>query len=239
MRLVYFDPGPKGHYHPGEPRYNQYLRELGYTGENPWDEWANAAAGDDGEVLSAWLMKYASRPTRLPEEHTETPYMTRRAMEFVEQQGQEPWCLHLSYIKPHWPYIVSAPYHEMYCAEQVTPVLRSNAERESPHPIYAAYMQHRPGRAFSQPGVREAVIPAYMGLISQIDDQLGLLFEFLQAKGQFDNTMIVFTSDHGDYLGDHWLGDKDFMHDAAVKIPMIVVDPSAAADKTRGSVNAA
>src|SRR5262249_18306660 len=48
--------------------------------------------------------------------------------------------------------------------------------------------------------------------------------------------MIVFTADHGDYLGDHWLGDKDFFHDASIKVPLIIYDPSAAADATRGSV---
>jgi arylsulfatase A-like enzyme len=47
--------------------------------------------------------------------------------------------------------------------------------------------------------------------------------------------MIVLTSDHGDYLGDHWLGEKDLFHDASAKIPMIIYDPRAAADPTRGT----
>ena len=48
--------------------------------------------------------------------------------------------------------------------------------------------------------------------------------------------MIVFTSDHGDYLGDHWLGEKDLFHEPSVKIPLIVYDPSPEADNTRGTV---
>jgi arylsulfatase A-like enzyme len=48
--------------------------------------------------------------------------------------------------------------------------------------------------------------------------------------------MIVFTSDHGDYLGDHWMGEKDLFHDQSAKIPLIVIDPSGAADRTRGTV---
>jgi arylsulfatase A-like enzyme len=48
-----------------------------------------------------------------------------------------------------------------------------------------------------------------MGLIKQIDDQLGLLFAMLKAEGLDQSTMIVFTSDHGDYLGDHWMGLLD------------------------------
>jgi arylsulfatase A-like enzyme len=76
-----------------------------------------------------------------------------------------------------------------------------------------------------------------MGLVKQIDDQLGVLFRVLDERGLSANTMIVFTSDHGDYLGDHWLGEKDFFHDCTVKVPMIVVDPSREADATRGTAS--
>jgi arylsulfatase A-like enzyme len=85
--------------------------------------------------------------------------------------------------------------------------------------------------------VRQAVIPAYMGLITQIDDQIGVLMQYLKAAGRLDNTLIVFTSDHGDYLGDHWLGEKELFHEQSVRIPLIVVDPDPRADATRGQVN--
>jgi arylsulfatase A-like enzyme len=66
---------------------------------------------------------------------------------------------------------------------------------------------------------------------------MGRLFGFLEERGLFKNTMIVFTSDHGDYLGDHWLGEKELFHETAVRIPLIVYDPDAAADATRGTVD--
>ena len=229
--------GPDGKYDPRIPRYERYLKELGYAGENLWDDWANAGEDEAGNLLSGWLLKHARRPARIREEHSETPYMTRRAMQFVEDAGDAPWCLHLSYIKPHWPYIAPAPYHAMYGEKDVVPVVRSEGERADPHPIFREFMNHRVGRAFSREGVREAVIPAYMGLIAQIDDQVGVLMRFLEERGLLENTMIVFTSDHGDYLGDHWLGEKDLFHDASVRIPMIVVDPSPRADATRGTVS--
>jgi arylsulfatase A-like enzyme len=74
-----------------------------------------------------------------------------------------------------------------------------------------------------------------MGLIKQIDDQMGVLFRFLEENGYFENTMIVFTSDHGDYLGDHWFGEKELFHEPSVKIPLIIYDPTEAADKARGT----
>jgi arylsulfatase A-like enzyme len=169
-------------------------------------------------------------------EHSETPYMTRRALDFVDEAGGEPWCLHLSYIKPHWPCIAPAPYHAMYTAADVPPAVRSPDEQRDPHPLYREFMKLRVSRAFSRDEVRAAVIPAYMGLVAQIDDAIGELLEGLRARGLLDSTLIVFTSDHGDYLGDHWLGEKDLFHDPSVKIPLIVVDPSPEADAGRGTV---
>jgi len=214
--------------------YNDHLRALGYGGPNPWEQWANSAEGDDGEILSGWLYEHADKPARLAEEESETPYTTTRAIEFMEQAGHQPWCLHLSYIKPHWPYIVPAPYHNMYGAEHVLPVIRSDEEKRNAHPVLAAYFEHRFSKVFDRPGVREKVIPAYMGLIAQIDDQIGRLMKYLDEKGLTENTLIVFTSDHGDYLGDHWLGEKELFHEPSVRIPLIVVDPDPRADATRG-----
>jgi arylsulfatase A-like enzyme len=103
---------PEGYYDQNPP-YDEYLRAQGLDGDNPWGEWANSAEGDDGELLSGWLMQYADRAARVPEEHSETPYLTRRGIDFMEGAGERPWLCHLSYIKPHWPYIVPSPYHDM------------------------------------------------------------------------------------------------------------------------------
>ena len=229
---------PDGYGHPPS-HYNDYLRGLQYGGPNPWEQWANSGESDDGEILSGWLLEHADKPARIPDEHSETPYSTTRAMEFIEDAGDQSWCLHLSYIKPHWPYIVPAPYHDMYSAEHVIPVIRSDEERTNAHPLLQAYYEHRFSKVFEREGVREHVIPAYMGLIKQIDDQLGRLWKFLQERNLFENTMIVFTSDHGDYLGDHWLGEKEMFHEISVKIPLIIYDPSKEADATRGKVSEA
>ena len=227
--------GPDGRYDPQLPRYNRYLNDRGYGGDNPWHDWANAAEADDGRLASGWAMRHARRPARVREEDSETPYMTRRAMEFMEAAADGPWCLHLSYIKPHWPYLAPAPYNDMYRADDIVPAVRCEQERRDPHPIYAEFMNLRASQTFSRPGVREQVVPVYMGLIRQIDDQLGRLFAFMQQRGLFDSTLIAFTSDHGDYLGDHWLGEKDLFHEPSARIPLIIYDPAVAADVSRGS----
>jgi arylsulfatase A-like enzyme len=181
---------------------------------------------------------HADKAARLPEELSETPYMTRRAMDFITESVADgrPWCLHLSYIKPHWPYIAPEPYASMYGPKDVPPAIRSEKERQEAHPVFAAYMDMRYSRNMSRDEAREKVIPTYMGLIKQIDDQMGVLMRFLEERSLTDTTMIVFTSDHGDYLGDHWMGEKDLFHEQSAKIPLIVIDPAASADVTRGTV---
>ena len=217
-------------------RYNQYLRERGYDPINPWDRNANGALDEQGNFVSGWQMRNARYPANIKEEDSETPYMTSRAIEFITEAGEQPWCLHLSYIKPHWPYIAPAPYHSLYGAEHVVPAVRNAAEREDAHPVYDAFMHLRYSQEFSRDEVRQTVIPVYMGLVKQIDDQIGRLLAFLQAQGRMEETLIVFTSDHGDYLGDHWLGEKDLFHEPSVRVPLIICDPSPEADATRGTV---
>jgi arylsulfatase A-like enzyme len=116
----------------------------------------------------------------------------------------------------------------------ILPPNRQESERDYPHPVYEAFMRLRVSEAFAREDVRQTVIPVYMGLVKQIDDQIGRLMAFLENAGFMDDTMIVFTSDHGDYLGDHWLGEKDLAHEESMRIPLIIVDPDA--ETTRGSV---
>ncbi|MEH6523396.1 sulfatase-like hydrolase/transferase [Sulfitobacter sp.] len=225
--------GPDGFYDEKRSPYNEFLNSKGYESTNPWADFANAGV-KDGEKASGWMFDNADQPANIREEDSETPWLTLRAIDFIDQ-AEGPWCAHVSYIKPHWPYIVPAPYHAMYGADHVPEAMRDDREREDAHPVYAAFMGNKIAAAFQQEEVRQKVIPAYMGLIKQCDDQLGRLLDHLEATDQMDKTMIVLTSDHGDYLGDHWLGEKDLFHAQSVKIPMIIYDPRAEADVTRGT----
>ena len=230
--------GPDGFYDEGGAlHYNEWLRKRGYGGDNPWHDHANSGVDEEGNVLSGWFLANSDRPANIREEDSETPYLTRRGMEFIEQQGDEPWCCHLSYIKPHRPYIVPAPYHDMYGPDRMLAPVRSEAEREKAHPVFRAMMNAPVCKAFSRDDVRQKVIGAYMGLIKQCDDQIGVLLDWLEKTGRMQDTVIVITSDHGDYLGDHWMGEKTFFHDASTRVPLIVFDPSPEADATRGTVS--
>ena len=227
--------GPDGWYDEKRSPYNEYLKSKGYESENPWADFANA--GIDGDkVASGWIFRNADKPANIKETDSETPWLTRKTIEFMDaMQGKDPWCAHVSYIKPHWPYIVPAPYHDMFGPNNVPAATRDEVELENPHPVFGAYQQNKIAQAFQKDEVRHKVIPAYMGLIKQCDDQLGHILDYLEETGKIKDTMIVLTSDHGDYLGDHWMGEKDLFHDPSVKIPMIIYDPRSDCDATRGT----
>jgi arylsulfatase A-like enzyme len=226
--------GPDGFYDEKRSPYNEYLKSRGYPGDNPWAQYANAGVDAEGQIASGWMLTNTDQPANIREEDSETPWLTRQALAFMEE-AEGPWCAHVSYIKPHWPYIVPAPYHAMYGPNHVPAANRSEDERRDTHPVFDAFLSGKVAEAFQREEVRQKVIPAYMGLIKQCDDQLGLILDRLEESGAIKDTMIVLTSDHGDYLGDHWMGEKDFFHDPSVKIPMIVYDPRPEADPTRGT----
>ena len=229
-----YGSGPSGDYGENDGPYNRYLKSKGYDGENPWADYANAGISDK-QIASGWMFRNADKAANIKEEDSETPWLTQKTIEFVDQ-AEGPWMAHVSYIKPHWPYIVPAPYHNMFGANHVPGALRHEIERQDPHPVYGAYMGNKIASAFQREEVREKVIPAYMGLIKQCDDQLGRLLDHLENTGRMADTMIVLTSDHGDYLGDHWLGEKDLFHDVSVKVPLILYHPDSEFDISRGTI---
>ena len=217
--------------------YDAYLRSYGFGGANPWERWVNSAIDPMGKRVSGWNMRNAGLAACVPEEHSETAFITRRAIEFLDSvEDTDSWCMHLSYIKPHWPYLAPDPYHALYRDTDIIPVVRHEQEKKNPNPVYGEFMAEGYSQVFSREEVRSSVIPAYMGLIHQLDDYIGQVITHLERKDLLKNTIVVFTSDHGDYLGDHWLGEKDLFHEASVRVPLIICDPSKDADQTRGRV---
>ena len=215
--------------------YDQYLRKHGMDGDNPWEEWANTGIASDDKLVSGWMLENASVAARVPKEHSETAWLTTRGIEYIESQGETPWLCHLSYIKPHWPYMAPEPYNRLYNSADLPPVNRSDLEKNTDHPFLQAWINMRVSQSFSRDEIRDTVAPVYMGLIKELDDQLGRLFDYLKSSGKLENTMVVFCSDHGDHMGDHWLGEKDLFHDCSARVPLIIYDPREQANSTRGT----
>ena len=227
--------GVDGGYDTSRPAYFDYLNRLGYDGDNPWVTWANAMEDENGVIRNGMYLKYAHLPARVDRAHSETAYTTDRAMEMISELGENNWCLHLSYIKPHWPIAAPAPYHNLYRGAELPAVMKSDTELVDPHPVYKAFTETHQSKTYAVDEYRNHALPGTYGLVKELDDHLGRLFQHLQSVGQADNTLIVVTSDHGDYYGDHWLAEKDLFHDSVSRIPLIIMDPSPEADDRRGT----
>ena len=226
-----------GHTPPGlESGYAAWLRDRGYVSPDPWSDYV-ISVDDGGRVASGWQMRNVHLPSRVAEEHSETAYMTDLALDWIRAQGETPWVLHLSYVKPHWPYVAPAPFHALFRDADVGPILHGPQDGTAvEHPVVRAYREHDECVSFAREDVARHVRPAYMGLIAQLDFHLGRVLDALAAAGRMDDTMIVFTSDHGEFSGDRGLGEKELFYDEIVRVPLIVYDPDAKADATRGAV---
>ena len=153
-----------GHHEPGaESGYPAFLRRHGYDSADPWTDYVIAGVDASGQVVSGWNMRNVHLPSRVAEAHSETAYMTDQALDFMKRRGGQPWVLHLSYVKPHWPYMAPDPYHRRYRADQCLPVRRNLAELENAHPVVAAYRQHEESISFANDDCVRVVRPAYQG----------------------------------------------------------------------------
>jgi len=170
-------------------------------------------------------------PAQYKEEDCECRFVTNLAIDYVNERPEGGWVLNLNYIKPHPPSICSAPYNDMYDPADMPAATRQESELQDEHPYVRNI--HRKPHLVPERDLRETQAN-YWGMITELDTSLGLLFDALKASGQWENTLIVFSSDHGEYLGDHYLGGKGQFYDGTMRVPLIVRDPSAEADVTRG-----
>lgn len=185
-------------------------------------------------------------PSRVAKEDSDTSYSTEHALAYMRGMETEPWFLHLGYYRPHPPFIAPAPYNTAYDPADIPSPIRaaSPAAEGEQHPLLAYYMDTVQQRSFFQNGSGLAselddedvrrTRAAYYGLIAELDEHLGRIMAYLKDSGLYDSTLIVFTSDHGEQLGDHHLLGKLGYFDESYHIPLVIRDPRASANGTRG-----
>jgi len=182
----------------------------------------------------------APAPLAIRSTHHDTRFLTDRVIDYLTERAgaTDPWCVHLSLLRPHPPFIAPEPYNARYHPDLLPPFRRaaSRAAEADQHP-YLAFEVESPGRRTPR---RDATLrrlqASYYGLMSEVDDNLGRLFDALRDTGHWQDTLIVFTSDHGEQMGDHWLMGKCGYFDQSYHVPLIVRDPTPAGDGTRGRV---
>ncbi len=223
---------PVGAFEPNMEGYFGWLAQQGYAlparREDIWfPEGQDAVAGA------------THHPARIPAALSDSAFFTERALTYLKGRGGKPFALHLGYYRPHPPFVASAPYHALYRAEDMAPPVRAaTLEQEAAqHPLLDFYLRHTQQGGFFQAaqGIAAAMDGAairqmratYFGMMTEVDDCLGRVFAYLDETGQWDNTLVVFTSDHGEQLGDHYLLGKVGYFDESFRIPLVIRDPEA------------
>ncbi len=231
-----------GHWGLKMEHYFAWVAAQGYAvPDNPWDIWLP-------EGQAAELPGATGSPSRIPAHLSDTVWFTERGLDYLRSAAGKNWMLHLGYWRPHPPFAAPAPYHDMYDPAACPPPVRaaSAAAEAEQHPLLRFYLDTVERKSFFHNGrglgrdMDEAEVrqmrATYYGLISEIDAQLGRVIAWLKESGQWDDTLVVFTCDHGEQLGDHHLLGKMGYFDQSFHIPMIIRDPDASADATRGSI---
>jgi arylsulfatase A-like enzyme len=177
-------------------------------------------------------------PAQFPPELSQTRFIGGAVVDWLEANGDAPFFVHASFIRPHPPRRNPVGYHDLYDAEQIGPfagAARPEDEAEV-HPL-AAFTQSVPEvRAPRHERDRRQVRATYYGAQKEVDDGLAALFDYLVRSGLAESTLVVLTSDHGEMGGDHWLLEKLGYWDESYHVPLIVVDPRRQADAGRGSI---
>jgi len=159
----------------------------------------------------------------------ETPYteydrkITDAACNWLAQRaGQGPWTTFVSWVAPHFPLVAPREFYDLYSALEL-PLPKASAPQDWPaHPWLDAFRQcFITDQAFTDE-TRRVAIASYYGLVSFLDSNIGRVLAALEASGALADTLVIYTSDHGDNLGTRGLWGKSTMYEESAAIPMML-----------------
>ncbi|NQT58095.1 MAG: sulfatase-like hydrolase/transferase [Bacteroidetes bacterium] len=215
----------EGRHHLGmiKDDYEMDLAKEGYTGQELTHGMGNN--------------EYLCRPWHLPEKLHPTNWTTRNMCRtIVRRDPTRPAFWYCSYSAPHPPVTPPAEYLNLYEHRGADPPFHGSWCDDESLPQALKIRRHQK----PSPGDDKSIERSRMGFYAQctyIDHQIRLLIGTLREEGLLDNTILLFTSDHGDMLGNHYLWAKPYFFEYSAKIPMILVDTAKYRFQTPGTVD--
>ena len=149
---------------------------------------------------------------------------TNKTIDFISESKSNPFFIWLSYHHPHDPFTAPEPYFSMYENAGIPePVVEPEGLEGAGKPFRQIFHRENNDRLLPFDDEQTMLLrQIYYGMISLVDHEIGRLLNFLEDEGLRENTIIIFTSDHGDYLGDHHMYTKSpSMYDVLVRVPLI------------------
>jgi arylsulfatase A-like enzyme len=207
----------------GVEDYFDYLSDVG------WPGYSRAHAVGNNDVHPA--------VNPLPEAHNVDAWVASRAINFIEShvasKPDSPFFLHVGYPKPHSPFDPPLRYASAYDPRDMQAPARSrDGLPRSPSAVRSA-LEH--GQNLVSPEAMQVIRAYYYGLISFQDDQTARILATLAEHGLDENTIVMFTADHGEMLGDFGMFFKSCMYEGSVHVPLIVRMPGPAPSGAEGA----
>lgn len=208
--------GPDGSVR-GLEDYHDYLMDVG------WGGYARAHGVGNNDIHPA--------PSPLPAEHYCDAWVCSQAIRMLEEHEAErcdaPFFLFMSFPKPHAPYDPPRPYDSMYDPRDVPAPFEAREENGIPRTPTKQVEKRTHGWDLLSPESYRVARTHYYGQITFQDLQIGRMLDHLEKTGQLENTIIVYTADHGDLMGDFGFFAKSSFYNGSVKIPFIIHWPKA------------
>ena len=186
-------------------------------------------------------------PTWYRAEDSGSAFLTDEAVAYISARDTTPWFVHISYRSPHPPFIAPEPYNALYDAAEMPPPIRhaTPEEEAEQHPGTRFDLSNQLDSPYThgaslkdylalEDGEIRQIRATYYAMMTEVDAQIGRLIAQLKDSGAWDRTLIVFTSDHGEQLGDHWMMAKFGYYEQTYFIPLIIRDPAATSEARRG-----
>lgn len=191
---------------------------LDLTGHHaPWVEWLATQGVDVSDGLGVLLSTESERDEAL----SLSTFMTDRYFDWLDRQEQG-WFCHLSYLRPHSPYSAAGSFSTMYDPNDMSLPITPSDDR---HPLHEFVLDFSVTKAPTDEQKMCTMKAQYLGMISEVDSQLARVWQKLRERGEWDNTVIIVSSDHGEMMGDHGLKEKVGYWEQSYHIPCIVRDP--------------
>jgi len=207
-------------------------------------EWLQARVPDLAERLERrqpYLHGVNTYTWELPEDVHSSNYIADRTIEFLERDHEGAFFLHVSFPDPHYPFTVPEPYASRYHPDDMPSPIPPVSESDRMPPLHTQVYERQntapirpdgkpvdriigtPPHVYSSYSVKDwqQVKATYYGMVSLLDDCIGRILNTIEQLDMMENTIIVFLSDHGDYLGDHGFYGKGLPYDSVLRVPMI------------------
>lgn len=144
-----------------------------------------------------------------------TDFLANRAIDFIKQNKGNPFCYYVSIPDPHGPNTVRAPYDTMYLDLKFKQPRTALIQGEK-LPAYASTRRDQ---------FKPVLMARYFGMVKCIDDNVGRILDAMRSEGILERTIVVFTSDHGDFCGEHGRHNKGLPGEASSRIPFLIYAP--------------